>query len=239
MASGKSLVESVLGRFLFKDVHTSAITDLADGFRLIQFGGSSLTNVAWEAGDKIQIYLPGKGMRTYTPMAWDAARGTAELLVYVHGSSPGAAWGKGLSASDTWQFFGPRRSIRAGDLANDVVLFGDETSFAVARALGEAKRANGRVRCVFEVNDARAAEDALSKLGLTESVSFERRSADAHLSEVAEALTAALAARADASLVMTGKAQSIQTLRARLKERGALRGGKVKAYWSVGKTGLD
>jgi hypothetical protein len=39
--------------------------------------------------------------------------------------------------------------------------------------------------------------------------------------------------------VMTGKAQSIQTLKKRLKAEGLGASSRTKAYWSVGKSGLD
>ena len=42
-----------------------------------------------------------------------------------------------------------------------------------------------------------------------------------------------------AQLVMTGKAQSIQALKAQLKTGGVSASGKNKPYGSVGKTGLD
>jgi hypothetical protein len=61
---------------------------------------------------------------------------------------------------------------------------------------------------------------------------------DQHLAEIYAAV--AKLARADARLALTGKAQSIQALRSRLKAQPALFGKqKTKAYWSVGKRGLD
>ena len=237
MASGKAWLEAVVGRFLFRDVETAHVRDLGASFRLVSFCGESLRGVSWEPGDKIQIYLPGHGMRTYTPMTWDAAGGSAELLVFIHGTSPGAEWGRRLRAGDRWQFFGPRRSIRATDLDGPVVLFGDETSFGVARALVDAKSPS-TVKSVFEVSDAAESSDVLAQLGIA-GTTVPREPADAHLAATCERLVDELGANPEASLVMTGKAQSIQLLRARLKAKNALRSGKVKAYWSVGKTGLD
>ncbi|MBX3263192.1 MAG: siderophore-interacting protein [Labilithrix sp.] len=237
MASGKSVFEAVVGRLLFREVTTLEIRDLGRSFRLVGFGGDALRSASWEAGDKIQIYLPGQGMRTYTPMTWDADRGTAELLVYIHGTSPGAEWGRRLRVGDRWQLFGPRRSIRSTGPADPLVLFGDETSFGVARALADAKRGSS-VRCVFEVNDAVESKAALAELGVS-GTTIERRPADAHLAATSERLLEELDALPSAALVMTGRAQSIQLVRGRLKAKRALRAGKVKAYWSVGKTGLD
>ena len=237
MASGKAWLGAMVGRFLFREVETAEVRDLGASFRLVSFRGESLRGVSWEPGDKIQVYLPDHGMRTYTPMTWDAARGTGELLVFIHGTSPGAEWGRQLRPGDHWQFFGPRRSIRATDLDGPVVLFGDETSFAVARALADAKSPSA-VKSVFEVSDAVESNEVLSKIGVT-GATVQRERAEAHLSTTCDRLVDELAATPGASLVMTGKAQSIQLLRTRLKAKSALRSGKVKAYWSVGKAGLD
>ncbi|MBX3223057.1 MAG: siderophore-interacting protein [Labilithrix sp.] len=237
MASGHSVFGAIVGRLLFREVTTLEIRDLGRSFRLVRFGGDALRSATWEPGDKMQIYLPGQGMRTYTPMTWDVDGGVAELLVFVHGTSPGAEWGRRLRVGDRWQLFGPRRSIRGAGPADPFVLFGDETSFGVARALTDAKGAS-RVRCVFEVNDVAESEAALAAVGVS-GTTLERQPADAHLAATSERLIDELAAHPSAALVMTGRAQSIQLVRAHLKAKRALRAGTVKAYWSVGKTGLD
>jgi NADPH-dependent ferric siderophore reductase len=236
MASGKSLFGAVVGRFFFREVSTTAIEELGPSYRRIAFAGESLRDVAWEAGDKIQVYLPSAGMRTYTPMTWSGDR--AELLVFVHGQSPGASWGRRLSVGESWQFFGPRRSIRASELGPRIVLFGDETSLAVARSFADAKGA-ANVRSVFEVTDEGESKMVLDAIGLEHTATLARQPADAHLERTCDALVEAMDSTQGGSLVMTGRAQSIQLLRARLKARNALRSGKVKAYWSVGKSGLD
>src|SRR5689334_5321911 len=120
MASAKGLLGAVVGRFVFREAETLDVSDVADGFRLVTFGG--VRDGGWEPGDKIQVYLGTDGMRTYTPMTWGDGR--ASLLLYVHGAtSPGARWAKTVAKGDRWQFFGPRRSIRVP--AGPVVLFGD------------------------------------------------------------------------------------------------------------------
>jgi hypothetical protein len=54
------------------------------------------------------------------------------------------------------------------------------------------------------------------------------------------AIRGALGEHEQPQLVLTGHAQTIQAVRARLKqERVAYAGQKVKAYWADGKKGLD
>lgn len=236
MASAKAFIGSVLGQFLFHSATVTRVRDLSPRFRWLELEGASLRGEPCEPGDKVQVFLPAIGMRTYTPLAWDSQKGTVAFLVYLHGSGPGSEWGRRASVGDKVQFLGPRHSLKMGERPGPVVLFGDETSFGVAWSLKtDAKR---DVTAVFEVSQRAEATPVLRELGL-EGSDVERRDGDAHLSEVHERLRAALQKTPGAQLVMTGRAQSIQALKARFKSEGSSPPGKNKAYWSVGKTGLD
>jgi NADPH-dependent ferric siderophore reductase len=236
MASAKTFIGSVLGSFLFHKATVTLVRELSPRFRWLELEGTSLRGEPCEAGDKVQVFLPGIGMRTYTPLAWNSRKGSVAFLVHLHGSGPGADWGRQARAGDEVRFLGPRHSLKLGEQPGPVVLFGDETSFGVAYSL----RTDGKrdVTCVFEVSQRAEVAPVLRELGL-EDTDVERRDGDAHLSEVHERLRAALQRTPGAQLVMTGRAQSIQALKARFKTEGASPSGKNKAYWSVGKTGLD
>ena len=54
--------------------------------------------------------------------------GSVDLLVYSHGDTPGAKWGRAVAEADRVNVFGPRGSIAIAALAGPVVVFGDETS---------------------------------------------------------------------------------------------------------------
>ncbi|RKH11292.1 siderophore-interacting protein [Corallococcus sp. CA053C] len=236
MASAKALLGSVLGRFLFHDSKVTQVRDVSRAFRQVDCEGPALRGQGWTPGDKVQVYLPGLGMRTYTPMSWDEQRGATSFLVYLHGDSPGAKWGRDVKAGDTVQFFGPRRSLVLDEGAAPVVLFGDETSFAVAHALRTAAKRD--VTPIFEVSSREDCQPALRELGF-EGQDVERQAGDAHLAQVHERLREALRAKPGATLVMTGRAQSIQALRSKIRSDGERATPKVKAYWAVGKEGLD
>ncbi|MET0403209.1 MAG: siderophore-interacting protein [Cystobacter sp.] len=236
MASAKTFIGDVLGQFFFHTTTVTRVREPAARFRWVELEGSSLRDESFSPGDKVQVYLPGLGMRTYTPLSWDAQKGTLALLVYLHGAGPGAEWGRRVGVGDSVRFFGPRRSLKLDAASGPVVLFGDETSLGVAWSL----RVDGRreVSAVFEVSQRAEVAPVLRELGL-EGTEVERLPGDAHLSEVHERLRAALERSPGAPLVMTGRAQSIQTLKTRFKAGGSQPSGKTKAYWSVGKTGLD
>jgi NADPH-dependent ferric siderophore reductase len=67
------------------------------------------------------------------------------------------------------------------------------------------------------------------------------RTADhSHLGALEELVVAAVRARPEAPLCLTGKAQSIAAIRRRLKAEGLSRKGTtVKAYWDQNRKGLD
>ena len=236
MASAKAFIGSVLGQFLFHQVTVTQVRELSPRFRWIGFAGEGLRDEPCEAGDKIQVFLPSLGMRTYTPLAWDSGKGTGALLVYLHGASPGADWGRTVRPGERFQFLGPRRSLKLGEHAGPVVLFGDETSLGLAGSL--RTDAKLEVTSVLEVTSREESAAVLRELGL-EGAEVERTPGDAHLLEVHERLRAALAQRPEALLVLTGRAQSIQALKSRFKLEGPRAASRSKPYWSVGKTGLD
>ena len=240
MASPKTLVGRLLGPLLFRQSTIREVSDAGPRLRRLTLGGDDLRPVSAQPGDKLQVFLPDAGMRTYTPVRWDSRQGTVELLVYLHGdSTPGARWGRQAKVGDTCQFFGPRSSVPLTEMTGPVVLFGDETSFALAHSLALLRPDDARVSYVFEVSSAADAAATLPALGLGAATVIERKGSSLHLAAVADALAKALQAHPDARTVMTGQAQSIQALRASLGERGLKPSGKNKAYWSVGKSGLD
>ncbi|NMO15034.1 siderophore-interacting protein [Pyxidicoccus fallax] len=239
MTSGKAIIGGVLGRFLFRDARVEQVREVSAHFRWLELVGEGLKDASWSAGDKVQVFLPGEGMRTYTPLAWDAVRGATQFLVYLHGDGPGARWGRSVRVGDRCQLFGPRGSVPLAAYEGPVVLFGDETSFAVGHALRNLRAGIGGVEQVFEVSSRPESTDVLREFGLAQSDVVERTAGDGHLPEVAARLQAALQRRPGARLVMTGRAQAIQALRGRLKAAGVEPAQKVKAYWSLGKAGLD
>jgi NADPH-dependent ferric siderophore reductase len=197
-----------------------------------------LRNVAWTAGQKVQVSM-GSGLmaRTYTPMSWDADSGKTSMLIFAHGDGPGSRWTIGLREGDICHFLGPRRSLDLSGLESPMVLFGDETSFGLAAAMRDRPQGNGAIY-LFEVSDAAESRGVLESIDLGQAMLFERVGDDAHL-VAAEAKMLRLAA-SGVHFVLTGKASSIQRVSRALKAAGVVSSRmKTKAYWAPGKTGLD
>jgi NADPH-dependent ferric siderophore reductase len=233
MASPKTVLQEWIGRFVFRSASVNRAEDLGPRFRRLVLGGAELRNVRWTPGDKLQIFLPGVGTRTYTPLRWDSNAGETELVAYLHGDAPGAQWARSVQPGASVQAFGPRGSLEVGGPVPAVV-FGDETSLGLALANGAA------AATVLEVDDASAVQPALDVFGFQGAMLVPRQRDDAHIEAIADALLEALRAREGARLVFSGRAAAIQGVRKALKRRGVnLAGAKAKAYWAPGKVGLD
>ena len=240
MASLKSLINDKLGQWVFKELAIEAVRDLSPHYRRFHVTAPWLRDASWSAGDKLQIMIAEAGPRTYTPFSRDSATGSFDLLAYVHGDTPGAAWIEKARPGLRFRAFGPRGSLPLGALEGPVVFAGDETSFAAATSLREARGASDGLSFVFECTHTDEAQHVLSQLGLERHAIVARQPAAAHLDALEAALHEALAQQPQAQLVLTGHAQTIQAIRQRLKLRPAQHAGqKVKAYWADGKRGLD
>lgn len=239
MASVKKIVGDVFGKWLFREVGIDAIEEVAPRFRRLSLVGDSLRGAGFSAGDKVQVLLDA-GFRTYTPFGFDADKGAMSFLVYSHGDTPGSTWGREAKVGDSFRIFGPRGSLPLASWDAPAVIFGDETSFAVARSLREHRGGASTIRCVFEVSDVHAAVTTVAALGLQNADLVERQPDDAHASEVATRVRAALERSGGGKLALTGKAQSIQSLQRELRARApSYAGQKAKAYWAPGRRGLD
>ena len=228
----------MLLRWLMRSARVAAVTTLSPRFRLIELEGDALKDVAWAAGQKIQVAMgAGLSARTYTPMSWDAGIGRTRLLAFAHGDGPGSRWAGGLRRGDICQFFGPRRSLDLTGLEAPIVLFGDETSFGLAAALRDNLQAGGALH-MFETTDVAESRQVLEAFSLGEARLIARSADDVHLAAV-EAEMLRLAANG-ATFILTGKASSIQRISRALKAAGVASSRiKAKAYWAPGKTGLD
>jgi NADPH-dependent ferric siderophore reductase len=221
-----------ISRLLFRELQITEQRALSPHFLRMKLSGAQ--GASFTPGDKLQLRVTATAMRTYTPFAFDASAGTFELFVYLHGEELGTRWARTATEGSRVYAFGPRGSLDLPGTA-PILLFGDETSFAVTRALSDA---GASVEAVYEVRDRQESSAALADLGLARHTLVTVAPDGKHLGEVHAAL--AKRAGADVRLALTGKAQSIQALRAQLKAQPApFAEQKTKAYWSVGKRGLD
>ncbi|MGH6615396.1 siderophore-interacting protein [Sphingomonas sp.] len=236
-AASPGRIERALIRLLMRPSTVTAVEVLSPHFRLVDLAGDALRGVAWSPGQKLQIMLNGlRTARTYTPICWDEQEGRTRLLAWSHGEGPGSQWAENVTRGDSCQFFGPRRSLDVSGLAGPIVLFGDETSFALAAALSQTR--DGALHLLFEVSDIQECGPVLQTLGMGHAILVERAADDRHLSVLEDRLRHI--ALDDAGFVLTGRAPAIQTMSRALKGVGiGSSRTRTKAYWAPGKVGLD
>lgn len=237
--------ELITGLFTRRATVTKAVA-IGDRFRLLELAGEELRGAKWTPGDKIQIALGGWAMRTYTPIAWDAEKGTTSIVAYAHdggdqtlSTQPGSVWTRGAEPGEPCTLFGPRGSVDLEQLASPALVFGDETSFGLVHALRHATAAKDAA-IVLEVTSVEASKGALEALDVRDAELVERRPRDAHLEDVERLVTKLVEARRVQAFALTGKASSIQALNRRVRALGfSSRAIRAKAYWAPGKRGLD
>lgn len=233
-----SFIERTFTRLLMHPARVGVVETLSANFRSIELTGEALRGVSWSPGDKIQIKMDGGiASRTYTPVAWNAEAGFARLICACHAPGPGSAWVRSVQPGDERHFFGPRSSMALADVSGPLVLFGDETSVALAAACA-ATRADVPPLLVLEANDPDEVGSVLDRLGLRAAAVARRENGDVHL----PVLTRYLLDLQDANTVyiVTGRSSSVRHVLRLLKSKGI--GGaqtRAKVYWADGKTGLD
>ncbi len=224
------LKDAIGGLFgLFKTLTVAKVDVISSRFRQLRLVGSPLRGARFTPGDKLQIVLPG-GMRTYSPYCFDSDAGALSILVYLHGNSPGATFGRNAREGDQLRIFGPRDSLDFKGLKN-AVFFGDETSLGVARALFDSDR---DATFFFELGYGDNAR-AIEALGLSSAHMYAIDDQRRHID-----IASTMQLGPDTTLVLTGQARSIQGMRHALRDKGArYKRHRTKAYWAPGKRGLD
>ncbi|GAB4057362.1 siderophore-interacting protein [Catellatospora paridis] len=224
------------GGAMLDNAEVTGLSRLSSEFVRMELTADAFRKAAWTPGAKLQ-FRPRRGtmgLRTYTPVSWDNARGVTELIAYTHGDGPAAQWFAQAAVGRPCEVFGPRRSIDLRVPAGPVVFVGDETSVALACAL---RTVTGDVSHVFEARDPAGLTGVLAELGI-----IERAAVVAKTPDRVELLRAArdAAVPAACALVVTGDAATVHAVRR--DSRGWPRTPVQvtgKAYWAEGRTGLD
>ncbi len=234
MADLKALFGHVVAPLLFSSADIVAVDVLTPRFVRLRLAGADIAKATFRAGDKVQVLLPD-AMRTYTPFDVDGDQ--LSLLLFAHGDTPASRFALTATPGQRVQFLGPQSSLPLSSTNGPAVLVGDESCLAVARTLQTWRAGSNDARFVFEVGDIDESGAVAQAIGLLPCTTFvPRRAGGAHVPALSEAV---VAASSSSSLIyLAGCAGTIQQLRKDLKARGRSV-AKNKAYWAVGKRGLD
>lgn len=229
-----------------REAEVQNVEVVAPNLRLVTFIGEPLRGAKWTPGDMVQIILSGSTllgpweMRSYTPLMVDREQGTMQILAVVHGSAPGSDWFASAHIGKRCRFAGPRHALSLMKPQRPMIFFGDETSFGTAVALRATQLGSGGLQFIFEVGSVEESRAILTRFGIAEAVRFVSRQAnDRHLDTLEREVIELYRSSAALSLVLTGRAPSIQRIYSALRAAGVSRWQVTNVpYWAPGKKGL-
>lgn len=232
MASFLAKVKSAgLDRFV-DEVKVNAVSAPAAGFRIVEVGGEALRGEDWTPGDIFKVRCHDDSLRSYTPFRFDPVEGSASFLAAGLSAGPGTTYLQTLEPGASFQYMGPKKSIDLGSLASAPVFIGDETIIGLCAAWNLEHPDNSCIS-VVEVADKTTAEAAATAIGAGALTFVEP-------AETVERAIAALRENTSSPVVISGRAQTIKSVRAAIKDAGlGERETKVKAYWDENRAGLD
>jgi NADPH-dependent ferric siderophore reductase len=234
------ILGSWIGERFLRVTRVHALQDLGPRFRRVTLEATWAAQAGQAfgaAGQKVQIFHPEVGSRTYTPFDFDAATGRFSLLVLLHGETPGSTWGRALRVGEEVRLVGPQPSTPLDEREGPAALFGDETSFAVARTLRGVAGLRDRCTVRLEVASRAEAYPVADALEIPRDSLVAKEPQETHLAPIARQLASA-APPGTGTVVLTGRASSIQKVREHLRALDHRR-QTVRAYWADGKRGLD
>ncbi|GAB2787326.1 hypothetical protein GCM10027275_35040 [Rhabdobacter roseus] len=213
---------------------------LNPSIKKIRFSGN-LSGMNFQLGYAVAIRVSDTEFRNYTASFSDVATGTLELLIHLHGSAPGSQFMTNLKPGDEVRISMPRGQKQYDPLVKQQLLFGDETSLALACAFQPVlKKGQHEFQFYFELDEEnRQVPDLLGLENYTvfskkDTFRSEQRSNEVPLFETSRWKSCWQAS----NYVLTGNGQSVQTFRKALKNNHARGRIFTKGYWLEGKTGL-
>ncbi|MBD0023372.1 oxidoreductase [Gordonia pseudamarae] len=232
-----SRLADIVGDAILTDVQVSGVTPVAPGFIRVTLHDQGFADKRWSPGDKLQLrpYRGSLSLRTYTPIAWDNANATTQLIGWATDHGPGGRWFGEVADRDTCSVFGPRRSVELGKTGDEVVFVGDESTIGLACVVRDLRP---DAPLVFEAVDPGALAAALDALGFGERVVVAK---DEDRTLLLEQVREAAASRpGPVDVVAGGDAATVRAVRSSVRSwPSAPRRVHGKPYWSEGRSGLD
>ncbi|MBC7428675.1 MAG: siderophore-interacting protein [Bacteriovorax sp.] len=200
---------------------------LSPHFHLLTIRGKSLKKAEWTPGQKIKIVFSDDQSRSYTPSSWNFSSGELQTLVYIHGKGPGAIWARDVKPASNVTIRGPKHSIEINDSDKNILFFGDETTFGLSCALKKFS-VGKHFYFFFESGIADESLLVLKHFELDDSRLYSLEQLETAANEMIKLFNQTPEAR----IILSGKQQSIVTLREKLYA-GGIPQDKIskKVYW--------
>lgn len=200
----------------------------------IVFTGDALKGLKCPPGAQIEPRVSDTHMRHYNPSAYNAATGTMEMLIYLHGMGPGSAWAEKIQVGDKLNIMGPAMKIQGDNSLSKQVFLGDETTIGTFLFLQNSLTKGQTFTGVTET------ELHLLHLNKTVGLNLPTAARTAQRGEVlVQWLKENYEANQDALFYLLGHNASNLQLREYLKDKGVPNSRiAMRRYWADGMEGL-
>lgn len=225
------LLESLVGQRA--EVVTS--TYLSPYLKKVRFQ-ANISRMNFQIGYASVIRVSETEYRNYTVAHHDTSTGTVDIIFHIHGNGPGSEYADSLTAGDELYISSPRGRKVYDPKVHQQLLFGDETSLGLACALLPTLKQSGHsFQFYLELDEAN--RDVPAMLGLENYNIYTKDGSFSDKKWIHGLPVFQNSDWAQASYILTGNVNSIQTFRKVLKNMDA---GRIHAqgYWLAGKKGL-
>jgi NADPH-dependent ferric siderophore reductase len=209
---------------------------LSASVKKIRFRGD-FKNLQFKVGSYIDFRVSGTESRRYTVSFADTRNGILEFIVHLHGKGCGSEFMAHLKVGDKIDMNKPRNERGYYDKASErFVIFGDETSFALACSFLPVLTGNRHpFRFIFELDEEN--KNVPQLLGLTNSLVFPKNGSFRNEEWVSNLAVIKSSEWHNAKFILTGNVKSAQTFRKVLKDRTDCK-VYLHGYWLEEKKGL-
>jgi len=175
--------------------------------------------------------------RRYTVSHVNVEKNHLEFIAYIHGKGCGSDYMQQLEVGDTISLNKPRGEQKYYDKsAEKLVIFGDETSLALACSFLPVLKKNKHLfQFIFELDDENKKVPEL--LGLENSLVFPKNNLFSDPNWINDLTIFKIENWQDAYYVLTGNVKSVQTFKKVIKSKANTK-VKLHGYWLEGKKGL-
>lgn len=213
-------------------VHTELISR---GVIKIRFAGD-FKKIDVKTGSYMDFRVSDTEARRYTISDIDNGKGIIEFIAHLHGDAPGSRFMELLKTGDKIKVNPPRGRKYYDGSIEKYLIFGDETSLALACSFQPVLLQNRHpFLFYFELDDQN--KNAPELLGLQNYTVFPKNGSFRKAAFINDLPVVRSADWQEAGFILTGNARSVQEFRKVLKSRSFT---KVNAhgYWLEGRKGL-
>ncbi|WP_113662623.1 FAD-binding oxidoreductase [Pedobacter nanyangensis] len=238
MPSAPKWLFDVVERLLLPKIplmEVSIVEQLSPSVKRIQFKGAFET-LQFQVGSYLDFRVSGTEARRYTISYIDPQKEILEFIVHLHGEGPGRWFMDRLKIGNKTVVSAPRAHKCYEKSFKKYLVFGDETSLALACSLLPALVSNNH-EFSFYFELAQANQDVPELLGIPNCTVFAKNGSFHNEKWISNLPFMESSASNDTAFVLTGNAKSVQVFKKVIKANTK---AKIfsQGYWLEGKKGL-